>query len=90
MRTKSSSTLSPDVIQRGTKQTHSSVEMTDAAGETLARIVDAATTINDLNGQIATASDKQTNVAGEIDRRIISITDLAKKPLAKPNPTPTK
>ena len=69
---------SVDVIQRGQEVANSSVETTEEAGKALQQIVNAVATINDMNNQIANASDQQTTVAGEIDQRIVSISDAAK------------
>lgn len=69
---------SANVIEQGSEQAHNSVETTQEASDALGRIVNAVTTISDMNSQIATASEEQTSVADEIDRRIISISDSAK------------
>ncbi len=77
-RLQNQSQRSVEVIQRGQEVANSSVETTEEAGKALQQIVNAVATINDMNSQIANASDQQTTVAGEIDQRIVSISDAAK------------
>jgi len=69
---------SSNIIEHSTEQAHKSVETTNSAGEALSRIVNALATINDMNDQIAVASEEQTTVAGEIGRCIVSISDSTK------------
>ncbi|TEW51391.1 methyl-accepting chemotaxis protein [Psychromonas sp. RZ5] len=52
-----------------------SVEKAAEAGQSLTRISQAITRISDMNLQIATASEEQTNVTEEITRNIINISD---------------
>ena len=77
-RLQSQAQRSVDVIQRGQDQANTSVTATEEAGQALEQIVNAVAMINDMNSQIANASDQQTTVAGEIDQRIVSISDAAK------------
>jgi len=65
------------VIERSQLQAHKSVEQTGKAGSTLKRIVDAVATIHDMNAQIATAADEQSHVAEDMNRSIISISNIA-------------
>ena len=48
------------------------------AQESLSKILDAITIIEDMNTQIATATEEQTLVAGEINQSIVCINDQAR------------
>ncbi len=64
-------------MENGTKQTTSSVEQAARAGEALSSITAAVGHISEMNTQIATAAEEQTAVVGEIDRNIVSISEVA-------------
>jgi len=53
------------------------VEQTSKAGDALMGIVNAVTTINDMNIQIASAAEEQGAVAEEINRNVVSISQIA-------------
>jgi len=53
------------------------VEQTLKAGDALMGIVNAVSTINDMNIQIASAAEEQGVVAEEINRNVISISQIA-------------
>lgn len=55
---------------------HSS-ELTQSAAETLTEIVGSTATISNMNSQIAAASEQQTQVAQDIDQRVVNISDVA-------------
>ncbi|MGO4999685.1 methyl-accepting chemotaxis protein [Oceanisphaera sp. W20_SRM_FM3] len=55
------------------KQAGSSVEVVRAAGQDLERILEEVQRINDMNAQIATASEEQSAVAEEINRNLTQI-----------------
>lgn len=59
------------------KKVISSVETTDEADSALNQIVEAISTINNMNLQIAEAARQQSEVADEINRNISLITDAA-------------
>jgi len=52
------------------------VRLVQQAGESLASITDAVSTINDMNTQIATATEQQSMVAEDIGRHIQEISQL--------------
>ncbi len=54
-----------------------SVEQTTEAGTALNKIVDMVTNIRDMNTQIATAMEQQSQVTAEVDRSIVNIADVA-------------
>ena len=53
------------------------VEQTLKAGDALVSIVNAVSTINDMNIQIASAAEEQGTVAEEINRNVVSISQVA-------------
>ena len=54
-----------------------SVEQTSKAGHSLVSIVKAVDLINDMNTQIASAAEEQSVVAEEINRNVVSISQIA-------------
>jgi methyl-accepting chemotaxis protein len=62
----------------GREQTTISVEQTQKAGETLDAIATAVASIHDLNTSVATATEEQCSVSGEINRNITNINDATK------------
>ncbi|MDH5184147.1 MAG: methyl-accepting chemotaxis protein, partial [Gammaproteobacteria bacterium] len=67
------------VMQDGRNKAESSVEQAAQAGESLNAITEAVTSINDMNQQIATASEEQSVVAEEVNRNIVSINSVAEE-----------
>ena len=63
------------VMAEGREQAQNGVEQATRAGESLAQITFAITTINDMNTQIATAAEQQSAVAEEINRNVVAISD---------------
>lgn len=60
-------------METGRSQTVTSVEQAVKAGESLAAITQAVSTINDMNTQIAHAASQQSEVAEEVDKSVVSI-----------------
>lgn len=60
-------------METGRSQTVISVEQAVKAGESLAAITQAVSTINDMNTQIAHAASQQSEVAEEVDKSVVSI-----------------
>ena len=65
------------VMEEGRRQTQAGVEQAARAGESLQRITESITTIRDMNAQIASAAEQQASVAEEINRSIVSISQVA-------------
>ncbi len=72
---KSSSAV--EAMESGLKQTASSVEQAQQAGEALSEITQAVTVINGMNIQIASAAEEQSAVAEETNRNVVNITQIA-------------
>ena len=53
------------------------VTLANAAGETIHRIADSVSDIQQLNNQIATAAEQQSTVAEEINRSVFSIREVS-------------
>ena len=66
-------------MSAGLDQANQSVVQANEAGESLDAITHAVSTINDMNVQIATASEEQAAVAEEINRNIINIVQIAEE-----------
>lgn len=65
------------VMSGGLMAANQTVETAGRAGEALNNIVNAVSTILDMNTQIATASEQQTTVAHEIDSSVVRISDVS-------------
>lgn len=65
------------VMDSGRKEAQSSVQQAAAAGESLVRITESVESINEMNAQIASATEEQTSVVEEMNRNIISINEVA-------------
>ncbi len=65
------------VMERSQTQAREGVSQTKEAGSALKSIVDAVATITDMNTQIATAAEEQSQVAEEMDRNITRIAGVA-------------
>lgn len=75
-RLQSGTTQAVNAMTKGRAQAHASVDHVARAGESLSVIAKSVTIISDMNAQIATAAEEQTAVAEEINRNIITISDL--------------
>lgn len=67
------------VMQANQAKAGETVKMAGDTGTSLESITTAIATINNMNAQIATASEEQTAVAEEINRSIISISQVAEE-----------
>ncbi len=65
------------VMEQGRTQAQSGVEQAKEAAESLEAITRAVGTINEMNTMIASAAEEQTSVADEMNRSIISISQLS-------------
>lgn len=100
-RTQESTLEIAEVIQRLQKGAHEAVEAMEAsrqssqqsveraahAGESLASITRAVTTISDMNIQIANAAEEQSSVAEEINKNVVNITHLVERTAEGSNQT---
>tara|TARA_R110002074_G_scaffold209815_1_gene378808 strand:+ start:1518 stop:3137 length:1620 start_codon:yes stop_codon:yes gene_type:complete len=75
-RLQSGTTQAVNAMAKGRAQAHASVDHVARAGESLSVISNSVTIISEMNAQIATAAEEQTAVAEEINRNIITISDL--------------
>lgn len=66
-----------NVMQRSCEQARSGLTQVSTAGNRLQSITAAVTTINDMNTQIASAAEQQSAVADEINRNLISVSEIA-------------
>ena len=67
------------VMEESQEHAKQSVEQTGEAGGALDSIVQAVNTITEMNSQIATAAEEQSQVAGEMDQNITSIASVAQQ-----------
>jgi methyl-accepting chemotaxis protein len=68
-----------EVIEKGRSQADTSVSHAAKAGDSLESITHAVTTINDMNTQIASASEQQTAMAEDVNQSIININSVSEK-----------
>ncbi|CAH8242390.1 hypothetical protein VAE122_30020 [Vibrio aestuarianus] len=66
-------------MQTNADSAKSTLEKADEATASLDRIQSEIRKIQDMNDQIATASEEQSQVAQEINENIITVNDLARK-----------
>jgi len=66
-------------MERGRDSTRQGVEKANEAGVALTSITEAVADINDINAQIASASEEQSSVAEEINRSITQISEVAEQ-----------
>jgi len=78
-RLQSSAICAVNVMAEGKTQAKESVELAQQAGGSLQRIVDAITTIRDMNTQIASAAEEQAAVAESINKSIVQISQIAEE-----------
>ncbi|NOX76609.1 MAG: methyl-accepting chemotaxis protein [Gammaproteobacteria bacterium] len=65
------------LMEQSREQTQSGVEETAKAGDALSAITNEVVRINDMNTQIASAAEEQSSVADEINKNVISISQVA-------------
>lgn len=65
------------VMNSGLETAKQTETIAHRAGAALEHIVQSVSAINDLNTQIATASEEHSTVTGEIDRSVIRITEIS-------------
>jgi len=65
-----------NVMAAGQQRAGQSVEMAEKVGESLATIAEAVATIKDMNSMIASAAEEESAVANEINRNVISISEM--------------
>jgi methyl-accepting chemotaxis protein len=65
------------VMEQGRAQASSSVDQAERAGESLTLITNAVSVIRDMTQQIASASEEQNAVTEEINKSIVSISQVA-------------
>jgi len=68
-----------EAMEQGRAKAQISLETAAQAGELLNSITTAVSNISDMNTQIATAAEQQSNVAEEINVNIVSITQLGEQ-----------
>ena len=66
-----------EVMHVALEKGHQGSQQVDATLQSLKEIMDAVGRINDLNAQIATAAEEQSQVANEINGNIVNISELA-------------
>ena len=65
------------VMERGQQQANASVDDAARTGRALQQIRSAIHQINDMNTHVATASEEQSTVAEDINRNVVTISELA-------------
>lgn len=65
-------------MAEGTEEMERTVERASKAGASLSAIAQAVALINDMNTQIASATEEQMTVSQEISRNVVNISDVAK------------
>ena len=65
-------------MAQGTQEMQSTVAQAEKAGASLSAIASAVAMINDMNNQIASATEQQMSVSKEISRNAVNISDVAK------------
>ncbi|MCD8513733.1 MAG: methyl-accepting chemotaxis protein [Nitrincola sp.] len=73
------SAMAVEVIQRSQAEVSSCVVNADQAGQSLVKIVDFVSVISDMNTQIATAAEEQSQVAQDMDLNINKVADQARR-----------
>ena len=66
-----------EVMDKSREQAQLGVEQANNAAHSFNAIAEAITTINEMNAQIASAAEEQNSVSEEINRNVISISDIS-------------
>lgn len=66
-----------DVMEQGRSAAQAGVGQAKAAAVSLEAITQAVTTINEMNAMIASAAEEQTSVAEEMNKNIVTISQLS-------------
>ena len=77
-RLQSEAKRSLEMMQINVEEAQSTANKSAEANAALESIVQSVNTIQDMNSQIATAAEEQTNVTAEINTNVVEINDLAK------------
>ncbi|RUO32924.1 methyl-accepting chemotaxis protein [Aliidiomarina soli] len=77
------------VMDRGQEQAAQSVSDAEQTGLALQRIREAIYQINDMNAQVAAASEEQSTVAEDINRNVVTISELAYETATQSNEVAT-
>ncbi len=76
-RVQSGAAQAVSVMASGRQSAKESVDQASEAGESLDAITQAVSSITDMNVQIASAAEEQSSVAEEMNRNIVSISNVA-------------
>ena len=68
-----------DAIAQGEEKARASVDNASSAGDALNQITQSVDNITSMNIQIATASEQQSVVVGDINQNVVSISQVADK-----------
>jgi len=68
-----------DTMEQSQQQAEHSVTQASEANESLTAVVQSISAVNDINTQIAAASEEQSQVVGNIDQSITAIKDLSEQ-----------
>ncbi len=68
-----------ETMEQSQQQAEHSVGQAGNAGESLDNIVQSISSVNDINTQIAAASEEQSQVVASVDQSIIAIKDLSEQ-----------
>ena len=69
--------LATEAMEKSREQARASVSQAGEAGSSLRAITEAVETINDMNAQIASATEEQSAVAEEINHNVLRISEAA-------------
>ncbi len=68
-----------EAMEAGRTQAHESVKQAAQAGDALKAIAASVASINDMNTQIASASEEQSAVAEEVNRNVVNISQICQQ-----------
>jgi methyl-accepting chemotaxis protein len=74
-------------MSRNSDRTQSTLELANAAGDSLTQITESISQSNERNLVIASASEEQAQVSREVDRNLVNIRDLSTQSAAGANQT---